>query len=130
MILDAGSAASEDPENAVPFDSTLPDGRVLPKPGNLFGVTESALYGSEPTFVIADSQPDLDGNGTIDFGEALPDANVLKGAVDAMDSYVGELAITGGGVDADGVGIWLWPVANAPTVSAFFDAWKSSRFCR
>lgn len=43
VILDAGASGDEDPDNAVPFDLTLPDGRVLPKPGNLFGVTESAL---------------------------------------------------------------------------------------
>jgi hypothetical protein len=43
LILDAGSSASAGGEGVVPFDLTLPDGRVLPKPGNLFGVTESAL---------------------------------------------------------------------------------------
>jgi hypothetical protein len=92
VILDAGASGEEDPENAVPFDLTLPDGRVLPKPGNLFGVTESALWGTEPTYVIADVQPDLDGSGAIDFGEALPDANVLKAGADALASYTAKLS--------------------------------------
>ena len=38
IILDAGAAGSEGGENVVPFDLALPDGRVLAKPGNLFGV--------------------------------------------------------------------------------------------
>jgi hypothetical protein len=38
-----------------------------------------------------DIESDLDGNGSIDFGEKLPDANVLKGSVDLFDSYVNEL---------------------------------------
>ena len=42
VILDAGASAADDPENAVPFDLTLPDGRVLEKPGNLFYMAETA----------------------------------------------------------------------------------------
>ncbi len=90
VILDAGASAAEDPENAVPFDLTLPDGRVLPQPGNLFGVTESTLWGTEPNY-IADVEADWDGDGEIEFGETIPDANVLKAGIDALDSYAGEL---------------------------------------
>ena len=48
VILDAGSSAAEDPESAVPFDLTLPDGTVLEQPGNLFNLTEGALWGTLP----------------------------------------------------------------------------------
>ena len=45
VILDAGSSAAEDPESAVPFDLTLPDGTVLEQPGNLFNLTEGDALG-------------------------------------------------------------------------------------
>ena len=45
VILDAGADGS-DPENAVPFDVHLPDGRVLEKPGNFFFLTETSLFGT------------------------------------------------------------------------------------
>ena len=33
LILDAGASGAEGGDSVVPFDLTLPDGRVLPKPG-------------------------------------------------------------------------------------------------
>ncbi|MCX6048690.1 MAG: EfeM/EfeO family lipoprotein, partial [Chloroflexi bacterium] len=92
--LDAGASAADGGDSVVPFDITLPNGKVLAKPGNLFGVTESTLFGTFPEYFVAGIEPDLDGNGKIDFGEVLPDANVLKGGVDLLDSTVGELATT------------------------------------
>jgi hypothetical protein len=56
--IDVGAAAADDPEGAVSFDITLPDGRVLLKPGNLFGVMESTLWGTEPNYVAGDVQAD------------------------------------------------------------------------
>ena len=64
VILDAGSSAAEDPESAVPFDLTLPDGTVLKQPGNLFNLTEGALWGTLPDELghPVDAR-DLDGDG-------------------------------------------------------------------
>jgi len=128
VILDAGAAGAEDPENAVPFDLTLPDGRVLTKPGNLFGVSESALWGTYADFTAQDVQPDFDGNGTLDFGEALPDANVLKAAVDALDSYTGELQTAAQGWQPTESDAFTALVVMVPTMSEYFDSWKNSRF--
>jgi hypothetical protein len=128
VILDAGASGAEDPESAVPFDLTLPDGRVLPKPGNLFGVTESTLWGTDSQYTVPDLQPDLDGNGTIDFGEALPDANVLKAAVDAMDGYVAELATSAAAWEPVESDAFTALVVMVPTMSEYFDSWKNSRF--
>ncbi len=91
IILDAGASAADDPENAVPFDLTLPDGRVFPKPGNLFGVTESALWGTFADYTVKDVVADFNGNGRVDFGEALPDANLLKAAAETLDQYANQL---------------------------------------
>jgi hypothetical protein len=128
VILDAGTPVSENVEEAVPFDLTLPDGRVLPKPGNLFGVLEGTLWGTEPSYVAPDLLADYNGNGTKDFGETLPDANVLKGAADALDKYANELhtaAQTWQPVVAEAFGALI---DNVPTVTDFFEAWKGSRF--
>ena len=59
--IDAGSDAS-DPESAVSFSLELPDGETLEQPGNLFFVTETSLYGTNPDF-LADVPQDVDGDG-------------------------------------------------------------------
>ncbi len=126
--LDAGASAAEGGDSVVSIDIKLPDGKMLSKPGNLFGVTESTLFGTYPEYIVANVQPDLDGDGKVGFGEVLPDANVLKGGVDLLDSTVGELATTAATwqpTEAEAFGALI---GNVPTVSAFFDAWKNSRF--
>jgi hypothetical protein len=128
LILDAGSSAEEDPENAVPFDLTLPDGRVLPKPGNLFGVTESALWGTFAEYTATGIQPDLNGNGKTDFGDALPDANVLKAASEALDRYTAELATAAQSWQPSESDAFTALVVMIPTMSEYFASWKNSRF--
>jgi hypothetical protein len=127
VILDAGSSGEEDPENAVPFDLTLSDGRVLPKPGNLFGVLESTLWGTYVPFTTG-SEADLDGNGTLDFGETLPDANVLKGGADALDQYTMELDTASSEWQPTESDAFTALVVMVPTMSEYFNSWKNSRF--
>lgn len=126
VILDAGSSAEDDPESAVPFDLTLPDGRVLAKPGNLFGIAESTLWGTRPEWKGADA--DLDGNGSVDFGEVLPEANVLKATADAMDRYAGELETAGQSWQPNEADAFTALVVMIPTMSEYFESWKQSRF--
>ena len=76
VILDAGSSAAEDPESAVPFDLELSDGTTLAQPGNLFNLTEGALWGTLPAELPQSTPADLDGNGAEEFGEVLPDARL------------------------------------------------------
>lgn len=127
VILDAGTSGEEDPEGAVPFDLTLPDGRVLAKPGNLFGVLESTLWGTYPEFTTG-IEADLDDNGSIDFGEKLPDANVLKAGVDAIDSYANELAASVAEWQPTESDAFTALVVMTPTMSEYFNSWKNSRF--
>jgi len=127
LILDAGSSGEDDPENAVPFDLTLPDGTLLPKPGNLFGVTESTLWGTEARYSSA-VEADLDGNGTIDFGELLPDANVLKAGADALDSYVVDLLASGSAWTPTPTDAFTALVVMVPTMNEYFASWRDSRF--
>ena len=128
VILDAGASGEDDPENAVPFDLTLPDGRVLSKPGNLFGVLETTLWGTNPEYAIADVDADFDANGTLDFGEILPDANVLKAAADLLDSYVSELDTSARAWEPTESDAFTALVVMVPTMSEYFGSWKNSRF--
>jgi len=131
VILDSGAAAN-DPlagtGTVVPFDLHLPNGRVLPKPGNLYGLTESLLWGSDPRYSVPRLWADYNGNGRRDFAEEIPDANVLKGASDAFVYYVnallrGELAWHPTVADA-----FNCLIINVPTISDFFTIWRNSRF--
>lgn len=128
VILDAGTSGAESPEDAVPFDLTLPDGRVLPKPGNLFGVTESTLWGTFPEFTAQGVTADLNGDGKRDFGEALPDANVLKAAADALDRYTDEMAASAQAWQPTASDAFTALVVMVPTMTEYFESWKGSRF--
>lgn len=128
MILDAGTSAEEGGDNLVPFDLKLSDGRTLAKPGNLCGVIESTRWGTFPAFTAQGVTPDLNGNGKADFGEALPDANVLKGGVDELDKQAGELQAAADKwtpIEAEAFGAL---VTMVPTMAEYFASWKSSRF--
>ena len=80
-------AQKEDPASAVPFDLRLADGRVLRKPGNLFNLTEGMLWGTRPEYTAKGVKADLDGDGRVEFGEALPDAAVFKASAAAFALY-------------------------------------------
>jgi Imelysin len=127
VILDAGASAEEDPENAVPFDLTLPDGKVLAQPGNLFGLLEATLWGTVPAYVaVADA--DLNADGELAFGEVLPDANMLKGASDLFLSYVVALEEAANAWSPNQTDAFTALVVMIPTMSEYFESWKQSRF--
>ena len=127
VILDAGSSAAEDPESAVPFDLELSDGTTLEQPGNLFNLTEGALWGT-PEDMPQSTPVDLDGNGTEDFGEVLPDASFLLAAAEAFDRYAGELADSAEAWQPSESDAFTALVVMVPTMSEYFGQWKESRF--
>ncbi len=126
-IIDAGVSGEEDPQNAPDFDVTLPDGTVMSRPGNLFGLLEGSLWGTHPE-LITDVQADLDGDSTVGFGEVIPDANALKGIADAMATYTSDLLKSADAWEPNETDAFSALVANIPTVSDFFESWKESRF--
>jgi hypothetical protein len=129
VILDAGSSAAEDPESAVPFDLTLADGTVLEQPGNLFNLTEGALWGTLPEGLGRPSAPaDLDGDGTESFGEVLPDADFLLSAAQAFHEYAGELDASSQAWQPSDSDAFTSLVVMVPTMSEYFGQWKESRF--
>lgn len=128
VILDAGASGAEDPENAAPIDLTLADGRVLARPGNLFGVTESTLWGTEPDYTITDVAADWDGDGAVEFGETAPDAYVLKAGSAALDAYAGELLAAAEAWTPTLPDAFTTLVVMVPTMSEYFGSWRDSRF--
>ncbi|MEP7284660.1 MAG: imelysin family protein [Chloroflexota bacterium] len=120
-ILDAGAKGDTN------YNVLLPDGRSLEKPGNLFGLLETSLWGTDKDF-IAPISVDFDGNGKQDFGEVMPDAILLKGFADALSDQTGALlgqAIVWEPSESD---VFTALVINVPTMADFFNSWKTSRF--
>jgi hypothetical protein len=125
--IDAGPSGADDPINALDVSVELPDGRVLEKPGSLYHyITEPVLWGTNDEFVGL--RVDMDGDGTIELGEAMPEANALLGGARALDAATGELE--------QAVETWQPTPGDAftalvimiPTMSGYFEEWKESVF--
>ena len=125
--IDAGSDAST-PEDAVSFSLTTPDGKQLKQPGNLFFLTETALYGTNPDLVAEGVEPDVDGDGKVEFGEGLPDANVYKATLDEFASQATSLDEDAQEFEPTPSDALTSIVVMTPTMSEYFEAWKNSRF--
>ncbi|HYH61017.1 MAG TPA: hypothetical protein VD766_04055 [Solirubrobacterales bacterium] len=124
--IDAGSDAS-DPESAVSFSLELPDGETLEQPGNLFFVTETSLYGTNPDF-LADVPQDLNGDGKEETGEGVPDANIYLGAVNEFLSQAESLDADANEFEATESDAFTAITVMTPTMAEYFEAWKNSEF--
>ena len=127
VIIDAGADKS-DPENAVPFSITTPGGKTYEQPGNFMFLTETALWGTEERFAAKGVQPDLDGDGRVRFGEALPDADFLVAAATDFAANAKELDAAARAWEPTPEDAFTALVVMTPTMSEYFAAWKSSRF--
>jgi hypothetical protein len=127
VIIDAGADKS-DPENAVPFSITTPAGKTYDQPGNFFFLLETSLWGTEEKFAAKGVQPDLDGNGRVVFGEALPDADFLVAAARDFAAQAQELGVAAQAWEPTPQDAFTALVVMTPTMSEYFAAWKSSRF--
>jgi Imelysin len=133
VTIDAGSSAAEDPESAVPFDLTLPDGKVLEQPGNLFNLTEGALWGTLPEALAAEvggAPADLNGDGRSSFGELLPHAGFLEASSGEFRRQAGALDRAAGAWQPTPSDAFTSLVVMVPTMSEYFGQWKESRFVR
>jgi Imelysin len=127
VIIDAGSSG-EDPENAVPFDLELPNGKTLKQPGNFMFLTETSLYGTNDDLAANGGKADIDGNGKVDFGEALPEANIFLATTRDFDKYARELDSEAQSFEPSESDAFSALVIMTPTMSEYFEAWKNSRF--
>ena len=125
--IDAGSDAST-PEDAVSFTLTTPAGKKLEQPGNLFFLTETALYGTNPELQAKDTEPDVDGDGKVEFGEGLPDADTYKATLDEFEKQAKSLDEDAQEFEPTSSDALTSIVVMTPTMSEYFEAWKNSRF--
>jgi hypothetical protein len=125
--IDAGSDAST-PEDAVSFTLTTPSGEELKQPGNLFFLTETALYGTNPDLLAKGVKGDVDGSGKVEFGEGLPDAEIYKATLDEFDKQAKNLNENAQEFEPTPSDALTSIVIMTPTMSEYFEAWKNSRF--
>jgi hypothetical protein len=127
VIIDAGGDAS-DPENAVPFSLRTPAGRTWKQPGNFNYLIETAVFGTEPRWAAEGVRPDLDGDGRVEFGEAMPDADFYVAAAREFEQTAHELGAAARAWQPTPQDAFTALVVMTPTMSEYFDAWKNSRF--
>lgn len=125
--IDAGSDAST-PEDAVSFTLETPSGEQLEQPGNLFFLTETALYGTNPDLEAKGVKADVDGDGEVEFGEGLPDADIYKATLDEFASQAKSLDEDAQEFEPTPSDALTSIVVMTPTMSEYFEAWKNSRF--
>lgn len=121
LIIDAANPGTE---GGVDHDVKLPNGTVLKRPGALFNLTESALWGLNPRYTAL--KVNLGARDGL--GNALPDANVLKGGVDALHAVVGQLRQTARTWQPSTAYVFSTLTANVPTTQDFLEVWRGSRF--
>jgi hypothetical protein len=127
VLIDAGPSKEDDASGALDFQVKLPDGQVLDKPGNLFHyLTEPALWGTEDALVGL--RIDMDGDGTIELGEALPNANVLLGSAQALDDAAAKLQTATEEWNPSLSDAFTALVVMIPTMQGYFNDWKNSPF--
>jgi len=127
VIIDAGGDKS-DPENAVPFSVKTPAGKTFEQPGNYNFLVETAVYGTEERFQAKGVRADLDGDGEVRFGEAVPDADFLVAAARDFEKTTKELDTAAKAWTPTMQDALTALVVMTPTMSEYFEAWKNSRF--
>ena len=101
--IDAGSDAA-DPESAVSFSLELPDGETLKQPGQPLVPDRDRALRDQPRPARRGVEQDVDGDGKVEFGEGLPDANIYVATMREFDEQAEALARRRRGVRADAVG--------------------------
>jgi hypothetical protein len=127
VIIDAGSDGS-DPESAVPFSIETPAGKTYRQPGNFNFLVETAVYGTERRFQAEGVKADLDGDGRVEFGEAVPDADFLVATARDFHTTTGELDAAAREWTPKPQDVFTALVVMTPTMSEYFESWKNSRF--
>ena len=126
-ILDAGVSGEEDTATAFEWELALPDGQVLNSPGNIFHtITEPTLYGTTDEYVGL--SVDLDGNGEIEPGEVLPEANIFLGGAQGLDGATAELNRSLEEWDPTVEEVFVALVTTLPTMEEYFAEWQQSTY--
>lgn len=105
----------------------LPNGTVMKKPGNIYHVhLETALWGTNPK--NTGLKVDLDGDGKVELGEALPEANIMLGAANAHTEWTIKMLADVKAWKANSDDTFTAMVTMVPTVGDYFGEWKDSKY--
>ena len=112
----------------MPFDLKLPNGKVLAEAGQPLQPHRGDALGHAARATSA-RKADLDGDGKLEFGEVLPDANVFKAAADAFALYAGKLDRAARAWKPTPSDAFTAVVVMVPTMSEYFGQWKTRASC-
>lgn len=125
--IDAGPGVEEAPDEALEWTLTLPDGRDLQSPGNFFhSLLEPAIWGTHEGF--PGFPADLNGDGTVELGEVLPDANLLLAAAQGLDGATREMLAAVKSWQPTMSDAFTALVVMIPTMNEYFEQWKLSSY--
>ena len=125
VLIDAGPSGEDDPENALDNTVEFPNGTVIERPGSLYHyMTEPALWGTREDFVGL--KVDMDGDGEIELGEVLPEANALLGTTQALDTATADLVAAVDAWEPTESDAFSAVVIMVPTIGGYFEEWKES----
>ena len=91
-------------------------------------LAETSAYGTEPRFAAKGVKADLDGDGKVEFGEAMPDADFYVAAMRDFERNAKELDAAARAYKPTEADALTALVVMTPTMSEYFEAWKNSRF--
>ncbi len=126
--IDAGSDAKSDPSSAVSFTIDVPGEKPLVQPGNLFFLTETSLYGTNPDLQAEGVEPDINGDGKVEIGEGLPDAKKFKASLKEFQDQADSLDKDAAAFEPTPSDAFTAITVMTPTMGEYFDAWKNSVF--
>jgi hypothetical protein len=125
--IDAGPSGEEDPAEALDWTLELPNGETIVKPGNIYHhLTEPIVWGTNPAFVGLEL--DIDGDGTQELGEVLPEANVFLASSQALDTAAGEMLTAVNEWEPTIEDAFTALITMIPTMAEYFEQWKLSSF--
>jgi hypothetical protein len=116
--IDAGPSKAEDPIEAREWSLALANGDTMESPGNLFhSLLEPTLWGTATEF-----------KSTLVDGEVLPNAYIFLGASQSLNEATTQMIDSVEAWEPTLEDIFTALVTMIPTMSEYFEQWKSSYF--
>lgn len=123
--IDAGPTGEEAPDEAVDWTLELSGGESRSRPGNIFHILlETALWGTVEEHTGL--RVDMDGDGSITTGEALPEAGVFAATASALRRATTELNQAIEDWEPTAEDSFTALVTMIPTMGEYFAEWKAS----
>lgn len=123
--IDAGPTGTEAPGEAVDWTLELPSGEEWSRPGNIFHtLLETTLWGTVDRHTGL--RVDMDGDGQVTTGEALPEAGMFLATAAALNRATGEMNEAIERWDPTVEDSFTALVTMIPTMGEYFEEWKAS----